>query len=62
MKLIQDAYSGNRIIGIFTQKDSKIEEPEFKDLYCVGTVAQILKILEMPDGGDICYYTGAKPI
>lgn len=50
MKLIQDAYNGNRIIGTLTQKDSKIEEPEFKDLYSVGTIAQILKILEMPDG------------
>jgi ATP-dependent Lon protease len=50
MKLIQDAYNGNKIVGILTQKDSKVEEPEFKDLYSTGTIAQILKILEMPDG------------
>jgi ATP-dependent Lon protease len=51
MKLIKEAYRTNRIIGTIAQKDSSIEEPKFGDLYQVGTVAQILKILEMPDGG-----------
>lgn len=51
MKLIREAYEGNKIIGTLTQKDSNIEEPAFKDLYQIGTIAQILRILEMPDGG-----------
>jgi ATP-dependent Lon protease len=51
MKLIRDAYEGNKIIGTLAQKDSTLEEPAFKDLYQVGTIAQILRILEMPDGG-----------
>ena len=51
LKLIRDAYEGNRIIGTIAQKDSNIEEPKFSDLYKVGTIAQILRILEMPDGG-----------
>lgn len=50
MKLIRDAYNGNKIIGTIAQRDSNIEEPAFKDLYKVGTLAQVLKILEMPDG------------
>jgi ATP-dependent Lon protease len=51
MKLIREAYNSNRLMGTIAQKDANIEEPAFKDLYKVGTVAQILKILEMPDGG-----------
>jgi ATP-dependent Lon protease len=51
MKLIREAYNSNRIMGAIAQKDANIEEPAFKDLYKVGTIAQILKILEMPDGG-----------
>ncbi len=51
MKLIREAYNSNRIMGTIAQKDANIEEPNFRDLYKVGTIAQILKILEMPDGG-----------
>ena len=51
MKLIREAYNSNRILGTIAQKDANIEEPSFRDLYKVGTIAQILKILEMPDGG-----------
>jgi len=51
MRLIRDAYKGNKIIGTVAQKDANIEEPSLNDLYRVGTVAQVIKILEMPDGG-----------
>ncbi len=51
MRLIRDAYKGNKIIGTVAQRDSNIEEPETKDLYKMGTIAQVIKILEMPDGG-----------
>ena len=44
IKLIQDANKGNKIIGVVSQKDSKVEEPSYKDLYTVGTVAQIVKM------------------
>ena len=50
IKLIQDAYKGNKIIGVVSQKDSSIEEPTYKDLYEIGSVAQIIKMLKMPDG------------
>jgi len=60
MKLIRDAYEGNKIIGAVAQKDSKIEEPDIKDLYKTGTVAQILKILEMPDGGTSVIIQGLQ--
>ena len=45
IKLIQDAYKGNKIIVVVSQKDSSIEEPKYDDLYRVGPVAQIVKLL-----------------
>lgn len=50
LKLIRDAYKGNKIIGTIAQTDSTIDEPALKDLHKTGTVAQIIRILEMPDG------------
>ena len=55
IKLIQDANKGNKIIGVVSQKDSKVEEPTYKDLYEIGTVAQIVKMLKMPDGSCLLY-------
>ena len=50
VQLIKEAYQGDKYIGCLSQIDADIEEPEEKDLYRLGTVAQIIKILEMPDG------------
>jgi ATP-dependent Lon protease len=50
IKLIRESYSGSRMIGAVGQTDPKVEEPEYEDLYRVGTLARILKIFEMPDG------------
>jgi ATP-dependent Lon protease len=60
IKLIQDAYKGNKIIGVVSQKDSSIEEPQYDDLYRVGTVAQIVKLLKMPDGSSTAILQGKK--
>jgi ATP-dependent Lon protease len=50
IKLIRESYSGLRLIGAIGQADPKVEEPEYDDLYRIGTLARILKIFEMPDG------------
>ncbi|MBN2524104.1 MAG: endopeptidase La [Bacteroidales bacterium] len=50
MKLIRDIYKKNKILGTVSQKDPSNDTPQMKDLYSVGTVAQIIRILEMPDG------------
>jgi len=50
LALVKEAYEGNKIIGVVTQKNEDIEEPEYKDLHTIGTVAQILKLIKMPDG------------
>ncbi len=50
IKLIDDAVRGNRIIGLFAQKDPENEEPAPGDIFNVGTAGMILKMLRMPDG------------
>ena len=60
IKLIQDAYKGNKIIGVVSQKDSSVEEPNYNDLYSVGTVAQIVRLLKMPDGSNTVIIQGKK--
>lgn len=60
LKLIQDVFRGDRLLGAVTQKDGSIEDPEKNDLYQVGTVAQILKILEMPDGSTSVIIQGKR--
>ncbi|SDL52976.1 ATP-dependent Lon protease [Pedobacter sp. ok626] len=50
IKLIKEAYKGDRIIGVVSQRDVSIEDPTFEELNSVGTVAHIIKMLQMPDG------------
>lgn len=49
MSLINDAQKHKRNIGVICQIDSKIDDPAQKDLYKTGTVAEIIKVLELPD-------------
>jgi ATP-dependent Lon protease len=62
IKLIKDYYKGDRIIGAVAQKDPNIEDPEFSDLNTVGTVAYILKILQMPDGSTTAIIQGKRRV
>ena len=58
--LIRELNSKRKILGAISQIDSKIEEPETKDLFKVGTVAQVLKVLEMPDGSTSVILQGIR--
>jgi ATP-dependent Lon protease len=60
IKLIKDAYKGDKIIGVVAQKDDNIEDPEYDDLNKVGTVARIIKLLKMPDGSSTVIIQGKK--
>jgi ATP-dependent Lon protease len=60
IKLIKDAYKGDRIIGVTSQKDVHIEDPKFDDLNRVGTLAHIIKMLRMPDGNTTVIIQGKK--
>ncbi|MEL6865654.1 MAG: LON peptidase substrate-binding domain-containing protein, partial [Bacteroidota bacterium] len=50
IKAINKAYEEGRIIAVLSQRDSSVEDPHTSDLYQVGTIARILKLLKMPDG------------
>jgi len=60
IRLIKDAYKGNRTIGVVVQRDGTIEDPVSKDIYNVGTVAQIIRLLQMPDGSTSVIIQGKK--
>ncbi len=50
IKAINEAYEDDRLIGVISQRSSKIEDPKMVDLFQVGTLARIMKLLKMPDG------------
>lgn len=60
IKLIKEAYKGDRTIGVVTQKDVSIEDPTFSQLHGVGTVAHIIKMLQMPDGNTTVIIQGKQ--
>lgn len=60
IKAVNDSYKTNKLIGVLAQKDSTIEDPESKDLCLVGTVARIVKLIKMPDGGTTIIIQGKK--
>ncbi len=58
LRLVKEAYRKDRIIGTLSQKDPGVEDPAYDDINLIGTVAYILKILEMPDGGTTAIIQG----
>lgn len=60
IKLIKEAYKGDRIIGVVSQRDVSIEDPTFDQLNGVGTVAHIIKMLQMPDGNTTVIIQGKQ--
>ncbi|MEZ7887208.1 MAG: endopeptidase La [Flavobacteriales bacterium] len=60
VQLIKDANKGDKIIGVVSQKDENVENPTFSDLNTTGTVAQIMKMLKMPDGNTTVILQGKK--
>src|SRR5215203_7469932 len=51
IKAVNEAYKKDKLVGVLAQKDSTVEEPTFIDLVQVGTVAKVIKLIKMPDGG-----------
>ncbi len=60
IKLIREAYAGTRTIGVVSQKDQEVEDPEIEDLNTIGTVAKIVRMLKMPDGSTTVIIQGKK--
>ncbi len=60
IRAVQKAYEDNRLIGVLSQRDVKIEAPSARDLYAIGTIARVLKLLKMPDGSTTAILQGRK--
>jgi ATP-dependent Lon protease len=57
---VKEAYKTNKLIGVVGQIDPNVEEPEFDHVYKIGTVAQILRMIKMPDGSNTAIIQGRK--
>jgi ATP-dependent Lon protease len=60
INLIKDANNGSKVIGVVSQKDESVENPGPEDINTVGTVARILRVLQMPDGNTTVIIQGKK--
>lgn len=60
IKLVKKAYKGDRIIGVVAQHNDKAEDPDTDDIYHIGTVAKIIKMLVLPDGNTTIIIQGKK--
>ena len=60
IQLIKDANKGDKVIGVVAQRNEDEEEPTLKDIHTTGVVAQILRVLKMPDGNTTVIIQGKK--
>jgi len=60
IKAVSDSYKADKLIGVVSQKDSLVEEPTISDLVDIGTIAKIIKLIKMPDGGTTVIIQGKK--
>ncbi|CCH03412.1 ATP-dependent protease La [Fibrella aestuarina BUZ 2] len=60
IRLVKKAYKGNRIIGVVAQNNQQKDEPTPDDLYRIGTVAYIIKMITLPDGNITIIIQGKK--
>jgi ATP-dependent Lon protease len=60
LRAINKAYNDSRLIGVLSQRDSEKEDPGQEDLYAIGTIARIVKLLRMPDGTATAILQGRK--
>ncbi len=56
IRLVKENYKQNKLIGVVAQRNAEIEDPDFDDLYSTGTLAQIIEILQMPDGAQMSLF------
>ncbi len=60
IKAVNKAYEEGRIVAVLSQRDSNVEDPVPSDLYTIGTIARILKLLRMPDGSITAILQGRR--
>ena len=60
IKAVNDAYKADKLVGVVAQKDSEVEDPTVSDLEDIGTIARIVKLIKMPDGGTTVIIQGKQ--
>jgi len=60
IQLIKEVNKGDKILGVVSQIDPEVETPTAKDIHKTGVVAQILRVLKMPDGNTTVIIQGKK--
>jgi ATP-dependent Lon protease len=60
IKAVNEAHKKDKLVGVLSQKDSNVEDPLPEDMCPVGTVAKIVKLIKMPDGGTTIIIQGKK--
>lgn len=60
IQAVNEAYKTDKLVGVVAQKDSNIEDPTVNDLEDVGTIAKVVKLIKMPDGGTTVIIQGKK--
>ncbi len=60
IKLVRHVAAENNLVGVISQREQKTDDPDPGDLYEMGTVAKILKLLKMPDGSKSIIIQGRK--
>jgi ATP-dependent Lon protease len=62
VQLVREAYRGDKLVAAVAQLDAEIDDPQIRDLNVVGTLGQIVKLLEMPDGTTTAIIQGRRRI
>jgi ATP-dependent Lon protease len=60
IRAVQKAYDQHRIVAVLSQRDAKVENPSAEDLFQIGTLARIIKLIRMPDGTTTAILQGRK--
>lgn len=58
LRLVEHAVREDSVIGVLSQKDGSLDDPNPNDLYQVGTIARILKVIDLPDGSKSAFIQG----
>lgn len=58
IKLVEEALAGTKIIGVLTQRDPNIEQPTSQDVYHVGTVCKIARVIKTPNNALLLWVQG----
>ncbi|MBU6158759.1 MAG: endopeptidase La [Bacteroidetes bacterium] len=60
IEAVNEAYKTDKLVGVVSQKDSNVEDPTMHDLQEIGTIAKVVKLIKMPDGGTTVIMQGKK--